>query len=637
MNVLTENNDISNDNIQADNDNAEFDRYIKSSYNRGAAFTLRTSDDDDSHKPKTSQTEYRSRDDEFSVRQQILSLKTKLTVRCAVLLFASIFSLFITIANDFSLPLSAVFDISVNPAAFLFTNTILAIIAVGFSYSLVSLGIKNLLHGSPDSDSVVSINLLFSIAAGLATLFEPESLKASYFHLYTAAAITGLFFNTLGKLSVVNRTLRNFDFTVNTQQFTAVQNIENDNTAAYLTNGSAGSVKELAMLRRTDFIRDFMKNSYSSDLADLFAEKSAWLMVLISVTVGILSLMFEENAVETYDKVSVFLASMSGTFALCSSFSLTLIANLPLSKASQKALDHQGLLLGYSSVEEFAEVGSILIDAEHLFPASSVEFVNLKVLGGTPIDKSLIYSASLAESGKLVTRHAFLRILRDQPDMLMDVKNCISEEGLGISGDIDGMHMILGSRDLLEKQHITGLPTIDTEEDFAGENQVLYLAVSGQAAMMIAVKLNPDRNTVRQLRALEREYVDFHVRSADGFITRELIGQLFGLDPSNIHLLSSSLDKDYSELTAPAASLSASMYCTGHLKSFAYLLVAAKKVKFSANVGVAVQYGSMLLGAAMAICLMLMGAFSQITPTIVIVYNFAFTVITLILENIRKI
>ena len=217
---------------------------------RGTRFMFRTEEYVDEDKRPSSQSEYTKKEDAPKIKEQIQRLRSNLTVRAAVLLFAALFSLFITVANDLSLPLAADFDRTVNPSAFIFTNTILAIVAVGFSYSVIVNGIKSIFSRRPDSDSVTALNMIAAILAGLVTLFDPESLKASFFHIYTSSAILGMLCNTLGKLCIVRRTQRNFEFVAETENFSAVELVDDDQTVAYLTNGSAGKRKELAVMRR---------------------------------------------------------------------------------------------------------------------------------------------------------------------------------------------------------------------------------------------------------------------------------------------------------------------------------------------------------------------------------------------------
>ncbi|MCD8095412.1 MAG: hypothetical protein LUE12_04715 [Ruminococcus sp.] len=604
--------------------------------NRGAAFTLRTSDDSDKSKADSHQEEYTERGQESAIFEEIARLKRNLTVRAAVLLFAAAFSLFITVANDLSLTMTTVFDRTINPSAYLFVNTILGIVAIGFSYSVIVNGFKSILDRRPDTDSIVAINILAAVIAGLVVLFDSESLKASFYHLYTCSAILGLLFNTLGKLSVAERTRRNFEYVSQTDSFSAVQLVEDDNTAAYITNGSSGSRKELASMRRTGFVKDFMKNSYSSDLADLFAQKTTPIVLAAALVVGLMSIAFEQNSSGTAEKFFVFLASISGTLSICTSFSLSLVANVPLSRASRKLIDYSGVMLGYSSAEEFAEVNSVMVDAGHLFPTGTVEFVNLKMLGSVVIDKAIVYAASMANAGKSVTQPAFYKMLRGNTNMILPVKGCISESNMGVSGWIENKRVLMGSRELMIKHSIDGLPSPESEDAFAGKNSVMYLSVSGRVIMVFAVSLSVGPSAKRWVQELEDEFIEINVRSSDGFITRSLISRLFDISPSTVKLMPSSCDGDYERLTEPVESMSASLFCSGHLPTFAMMLVAAKKVKYSVNIGIAVQYGSMILGIILCIIMMVTGTFSQITPTIVTIYNLVFMLLMYLLQSIKK-
>lgn len=604
---------------------------------RGTRFMFRTEEYVDEDKRPSSQSEYTKKEDAPKIKEQIQRLRSNLTVRAAVLLFAALFSLFITVANDLSLPLAAVFDRTVNPSAFIFTNTILAIVAVGFSYSVIVNGIKSIFSRRPDSDSVAALNMIAAILAGLVTLFDPESLKASFFHIYTSSAILGMLCNTLGKLCIVRRTQRNFKFVAETENFSAVELVDDDQTVAYLTNGSAGKRKELAVMRRTGFIKDFMKNSYSSDLADSYAEKTTPLMLAAALAVGLLSIVFEKNSSGAAEKLFVFLASVSGTLAISSSVGLALIVNRPMAKASKRLSEYSGVILGYSSVEEFAEVNSVVIDSGHLFPTGTVEFVNLKMLGSVMIDQAIIYAASMAQAGRSVTIPAFYKMLRGKSDMILGVKGCASEDNLGVSGWIENKRVLLGSRKLMERHGVEGLPSESAEENFADGNGIMYLAVSGQAAMMFAVQLSVGPAAERWVQEMEDESIDIHVRCSDGFITRELLSQLFDISASSIRLLPSACDGDCEQLMEYKEGVFASMFCSGHLPSFSMLLVAAKRLKFVANMGVALQYGAMVLGIVISVIMMLTGSFAQITPTIVVIYNLAFLLLTMLIQGMKKI
>lgn len=613
-------------------DETEPVEYVRRNGNRGAAFTMRTSDDHDPKKIRSRQTEYTSEADRDIVRESILRMRSHLMVRSAVLLVASVFSLFISIANDLEQPMAAVFDRTINPSAYIFTNTILGIIAVGFSYSVVVNGFKNLFRLSPDSDTLVSLNLIAALISGLVTLFEPESLKYGYFHIYTSAAITLLLVSTLGKLSIVRRTLRSFDFMTESDGLAAVQQADGDELSSLRTRKR----RDIAFMRKTDIVRDFMKNSYSSDLADLFAEKTVPVILIASILVGALSWKFDKHGTNNQEKMFVLLAAISGTISICSAFSLVMIANRPLTNACKKLMGCSAVLLGYSSVEEHADTDTVVISAHQLFPEGSVEIMGLKMLSSRfSEEQALLLAASLAKAGGSVTADALYDRL-GTGERLRTVNVCVAEPSMGVSGWIDSKRVMLGGREMLEKYHVRGLLTAAAEERFGKRRGAVYLAVAGEAVMIFSAELNADRLMRRQMQALEYERVSINIRSCDAFLKQESLAHMFDIKTSSITMLPESCGDEFDIISEPAESVSASMFCEENAGAFAMLIVAAKRVKYAANLGVAVQYGSVILGILISVILMLMGSFAQINPTVIFVYNIIFVVLMKLIQDVKR-
>ena len=609
--------------------------YTPDDKNRGAGFTMRTLDDNDKSKAATVQPEYVGEENKSKIAAGIAKLKANMTVRAAALFFAAVFSVFITSANDLGLPLAAVFDRTVNPSAYLFTNTILGILAVGFAYSMVINGLKNLVKLKPDSDSLAAVNLIAACIAGLVTLFDPESLKSSFFHLYTSAAILGMFLNTLAKLSVATRAQRNFEFMESAESIYAIRH-EGEDVTAHLTNNNTQGRGEIALMRKTGFVRDFIKNSYSYDLADLFAEKTAPMIIGIAIAAGVLSLLFDHHAATMQEKLFVFLASVSGSLSLCNSFALASVVNMPLAEAGRKVTKKKGALLGYSSVEEFAGCDNVLFDASQLFPRNSLQITNMKMLVATEVEYAVIYAASLARAGELFSLPAFEKMLGGKLDGLYSVKGLASEDGEGISGTIAGRKMLLGSRELMKRGNVEGLPPIAAEENFAADGCVIYLAVSGRAAAMFVLTLKADEETGAALRALVSGGVEVYIRCPDGILTRDYIAELYGAKADKLHILRPGAESDTSWINEPAESLSASMFCSGSISGFAMLIAEARRVRTAANIGIAMQYGQMVLGGLISVLLMLSGKFGIVTPTVAMAFGCTFFILTLLIQKLKS-
>lgn len=583
------------------------------------------------------QKEFESFDEAPRILRDILQVKSNLVMRMCVLMFTGVFSLLITLANDFSLPLVKVFDKTMSPSAYLFTNTILGLISIAVSYTVLSGGIKNLFKRRADCDSIAAIGIFMSVIAGIITLFEPSVVRESFYHVYTSAAIFGLVFNTLGKLMIVKKTERNFRFAAGDYERYALVNINDEDVASKFTKGALNDFPELAAMRKTEFVNDFMKNSYSADISDGFAKKTAPFILLAGLLVGLLSLIFEKGASGGTEKFYTLLAAISGTISMCSSLALMLVVNVPMGRAQKKFLQYSGVMLGYSSVEEFADTNSVLVDAEQLFPNGMVDFVNLKLLSSARIEDCILMAASLACQAGSVLKPTFYKMLRGKTEMLYPVESYIYEDGLGLSGWIENKRVLLGTRELMENHSIEGIPTESKEQEYAKGNIVLYLSVSGVVATLFVVQANASLSVTRWLQELEEEGITAVVRTADGFISVNFLSELFGITPNSIKLLPFRFHKEYENQTDYIPKISSSMLCSGHFPSFAMLIIGAKRLKFITNLGIAVQMGAAVLGGVLSIIMMLLGAFSQITPSLVICYNMAFVLLTLIIQHFKKI
>ncbi len=586
---------------------------------------------------ESGQHEFESFEDAPKVLDDILQVKSSLTMRMCVLLFTGAFSFLITVANDLGLPLIKVFDKTMSPSAYLFTHTILGLISIAVSYTVLSEGIKNIFRRRADCDSIAAIGILITVLTGIVTLFEPSVVREKFYHVYTSAAIISLLFNTLGKLMIVGRTERNFRFVAGDYEKYAVVNVKNEDNASKFTKGALNDFPELVTMRKTEFVKDFMKNSYSADISDIYARKTAPIIFAVGLLTGILSLFCEKGTAGMTEKIFNLMAVMSGTICICSSFALMLVVNVPLGRGQKKYLQRSGVMLGYSSVEEFADTNSVLVDAEQLFPNGMVELVNLKLLSSARIEDCILMAASLACQAKSVMRPVFYKMLKGKTELLYPVESYIYEDGLGLSGWIENKRVLLGTRELMENHSIAGIPTRAKEKEYAKGNIVVYLSVSGVVTTLFVVRAAASMAVSGWLRELEDEGITTVIRTADGFLSEDFISDLFGVTPSGIKLLPFRFHKDYESETEYTPEISSSMLCTGRFPTFAMLIIGAKRQKMLAQMGIAIQLGAAVLGGAISVIMTLIGSFTQITPSLVICFNLAFTAATLLLQHSRKV
>jgi Cu+-exporting ATPase len=257
-------------------------------------------------------------------------------------------------------------------------------------------------------------------------------------------------------------------------------------------------------------------------------------------------------------------------------------------------------------------------------------------LSTTSLEECILLAASLSCQAGSVLKNAFYRILKGKTEMLYAVESYIYEDGLGLSGWIDNKRVLLGTRQLMVNHSIDGIPSEAKEQEYANGNTVIYLSVSGVISAMFVVRVSAALSVTKWLQKLESEGIVTYVRSVDGFLTKEFLTNLFELD-EYIEILPFRFNKEYEKETEYTDKESSSMLCSGHFPSFAMLMIGAKRIRSASYFGIAIQAGAVVLGAVIALVSMIMGTFSQLTPSVVIAYNLVFAAISLLFLSNKKI
>ena len=570
----------------------------------------------------------------------IASLKASLVVRLCVLLITSIVSAYISFANDAGLPLIALLSKAENQGMpFLFVNVILGLAACFVSYTVLMVGMKKLFTLKADSDSLAAVSAILSIGTGIALLTDTELVQLSVANIYISVSIIGLLINTVGKLLIVTRTERNFQYVSGGYSKYAVMHIDDEDVASKFTKGALTDFPSLTTSRKTEFVSDFIKNSYSADMTDAFCRYFVPIITLISLVVGLISAILHPEEANTATRIALFAFSCAaGTYALCSSAGMMLVTNIPLAKASRKYMQQSAVMLGYSAVDKFSDTNSILIDAVDLFPDGMVEIVNIKPTKKTPIEDGIIYAASLCCQTESILKPTFYKMIKGKTEMLFPVESYIYEDGLGLSGWIQNKRVLFGNRALMEAHSIAGLPTPEKEEQYLKEDASLqYLSIAGSLAMIFVVKLNTSVTVAKALRDCERQNLTVILRSVDSLLSITRIAELFGVAPNMFKLLPFRYHSDYDACTSYIEKMSSPMIYSGHFASLAMLLTGVKRLQKSAAVGVAIQMLSAILGVILAVVLALVGIFTSVlNASTVIAYTLVFVLITAIVQAFAK-
>ena len=575
------------------------------------------------------------------VGRDIFELKSTISSRVVILFMTAFLSLYVTLGNQFDLPILDIIKKSEHVQMFIGTHIILGLIAVISSLAVITKGLKNLFLFKPDSDSMTAITALSCIFAVIPAFYHPEMVESSAVHIYMPVGILALLFNTVGKWLIIRRAARNFRFVTKNYDRSGVTYVTDEDRAERLTRGTLGDFPILASTRKTDFLTDFLRYTYSSDMTDRYCRKAAPLCMLFSALISMFIAFCRKDSFTAAETFTFGMSIFSMMICASSCIAIPFVVNVPLESAADTAFRNKGIILGYQSVDDFYDTNSLLVDANSLFPEGTIKLEGIKVFSNTKLDEALLEAASLTHHGGSIMKQIFSDVIDGKDELLYHIENYSFEESMGMCGWINNKRILFGNRELMTSHNIEGLPTKAKEYEFTSDRyEALYLSISGNLAAMFTVELTADRNVKKWAKRLTKSKVCMIVKSIDPCISAKKIHSIFGISEDMVRVLPKRLHEDFDAETSKAVRLSASMATTGKFSSLAQLIIATKTIHFSAIVGLILQTVSIFLGLGLCMLLIISKAFMTnyifMSATALIVYNLACTLLTYIAVCLRK-
>lgn len=572
-----------------------------------------------------------------SIAQDIAQLKGSLMLRLFVLAICFAASFYIAAANDNQLlPIMELLNKRSQTNTFLFVNAILGLLAAFSSYTVISCGLSKLLSFKADCDSLCAVSIVASITSTMIMFANGNLIKGSFVHVYVPVAIASLLFNTIGKLCIVKRTQRSFKFVSGSAEKYAIFHVDNEETAQSFTRGALNDFPNLASMRKTEFLSEFLKTSYAGDSTDRFCQMFTPAILAAAAVLGIIAGILGRNdhgSSSIYVGISVF----AGVVAICTGFSMMLVVNFPMLRASKKNAEVQGVVLGYDSIDEFAETNSILIDAGQLFPQGSVKLAAIKVFSDTRIDEAIVEAASLASQAGSILKNMFYDIIAGKTELLNPVESYIYEDSMGLCGWINNKRVLLGNRELMVNHSIEGMPPLSKEKEYTENGRcAVYLSISGELSAMFLVEINPTMEVRQSFQELQRNGIYVMIRSVDSLVTINRLSELFEISPEYLKLIQFRVHEQFAEVTAYQMKQKATLACSGRFAALASLILSCRYMKTTIGIGITLQAVAMLLGVLISLVMVVTGCVQELSVSMLMMYNFIFTAILVVFQLVRK-
>ncbi len=565
-----------------------------------------------------------------AIRNDLNELNMNLSLRIFILGFLTLCSGLLTIFDWLpSFPMPAFLSSKEAPVAFLTIQLLLGMAALPFVAGLLKNGYVKLLRLRADCDSLAAMSMMSAEIAAFLILPSPNMLRTGVVSVYISVGLFSLLMNAIGKKMIAARALHNFERLTDGNPKYAIRYVEDEKRAENLTRGTSGEFPILAAMQPIDDPQDFLKYTFSTDIADKFCRTAVPLIFLLGglFAVGIALLRRDNVESAVCYGTSVFALC----FSACACTAVTLISNLPLLSGAKDYVRNSGILLGYQSVDDFFDVNTVMTDAASLFPAGTTKLESIQVIGEAHTEEALRYAASLTEYAGSILKDTFAGAILTENYTTQCVENYVYDEGKGISGWLDNKRVLLGTRDMMIEHSIEGIPATAKVRDMVQEGQdALYLSISGSVAALFIVRLEANRSVRHWLKELERENLLLLLRSCDALLSQRRISKLFGIQEDHIKIISARYEDDYAEETRAVRNGSPSMLCAGRLAGFIQTVIGAKRIRNAANLGMILQAVTACLGFLFILVFVLLGAYNEITGGLILIYHVICTIVTIL-------
>ncbi|MGO4395348.1 copper-translocating P-type ATPase [Variovorax sp. M-6] len=192
----------------------------------------------------------------------------------------------------------------------------------------------------------------------------------------------------------------------------------------------------------------------------------------------------------------------------------------------------QGVLFrDAAAIENFRKVDTLIVDKTGTLTEGRPQFERALASPGFTEDEVLRLAASLDQGSEHPLANAIVQAARERHLALAKADGFESGSGIGVSGRVDGRKLALGNTALMDQLGIPVDGLKPKAEAMRAEGaSVMFLAVDGRLAGLLAVSDPIKATTVEALAALKASGLRVIMATGDGLTTARAVASRLGID-----------------------------------------------------------------------------------------------------------
>ncbi|MBH1970115.1 heavy metal translocating P-type ATPase [Moraxellaceae bacterium AER2_44_116] len=210
---------------------------------------------------------------------------------------------------------------------------------------------------------------------------------------------------------------------------------------------------------------------------------------------------------------------------------LGLATPMSIMVATGTGANHGVLFRDASAIENLRKIDTLIVDKTGTLTEGRPVFD--RIVCAAPFNEAeLLYlAASLDQGSEHPLAAAIVRAARERNITLGAVTQFESSTGIGVYGVVDGKKLAMGNTALMQQAGIDSTALLNPAEELRTQGaSVMYLAVDGQLAGLIAVADPIKTTTADALASLRAANIRVIMATGDGVTTAQAVGKTLGIE-----------------------------------------------------------------------------------------------------------
>ncbi|MCS4095996.1 Cu+-exporting ATPase [Rhizobium sp. BK176] len=207
------------------------------------------------------------------------------------------------------------------------------------------------------------------------------------------------------------------------------------------------------------------------------------------------------------------------------------------------------LIKNAEALERIEKINTLVVDKTGTLTEGRPKVTAIIPRDGVAADDVLQLAASLERSSEHPLAHAIVVAAQDQNLPLQDAQDFDSPVGKGVTGNVSGKKLILGSHRIMADANVDVLPMTAQAEELRDEGAtVIFLAIDGSLAGLFAIADPIKATTPQAVKALMEEGVEVVMLTGDNKTTAAAVARKLGITSVEAEVLPEDKSKIVSRL-----------------------------------------------------------------------------------------